>query len=68
MTFEQMYPTQVRCGDVAQCVERVALLQEELGITQFWVYLDLGGLAQREVLHALERFATRVIPRFRRQG
>jgi natural product biosynthesis luciferase-like monooxygenase protein len=68
VTFEQMYPTQVLCGDAGQCVERVALLQEELGITQFWVYMDLGGLAQREVLRSLERFATRVIPHFRRQG
>ena len=66
VTFEQMYPTQVLCGDPAQCVDRIALLQEELGMTHFWVYMDLGGLDQRELLRSIERFATRVMPQFRR--
>jgi hypothetical protein len=42
-----MYPNQVLCGDPAQCVERIALLQEQFGVTHFWVYMDLGGLDQR---------------------
>jgi hypothetical protein len=66
VTFDQMYPAQVLCGDAAQCVERVALLQEEFGVTHFWVYMDLGGLEQRELLRSMERFATRVIPQFGR--
>jgi alkanesulfonate monooxygenase SsuD/methylene tetrahydromethanopterin reductase-like flavin-dependent oxidoreductase (luciferase family) len=65
VTFDQMYPAQVLCGDAAQCVERVALLQEEFGVTHFWVYMDLGGLDQREMLNSMERFASRVIPQFR---
>jgi natural product biosynthesis luciferase-like monooxygenase protein len=65
VTFEQMYPNQVLCGDPAQCMERIALLQEELGMTHFWVYMDLGGLEQRELLRSMERFATRVISQFR---
>jgi alkanesulfonate monooxygenase SsuD/methylene tetrahydromethanopterin reductase-like flavin-dependent oxidoreductase (luciferase family) len=65
VSFEQMYPDQVLCGDPSQCVERVALLAEEYGVTHFWVYMDLGGLAQREVLGSMERFATRVMPKFR---
>lgn len=65
VTFEQMYPDQVLCGDAAQCVDRVALLRDEFGVTHFWVYMDLGGLERRELCRSLERFATRVIPQFR---
>jgi natural product biosynthesis luciferase-like monooxygenase protein len=65
VTFDQMYPDQVLCGDAAQCVERVALLGEEYGVTHFWVYMDLGGLPQSELRASMERFATRVIPQFR---
>lgn len=64
LTFDRMYPDQLLCGDVAQCVERVALLGEEYGVTHFWVYMDLGGLPQRELRDSMERFATRVIPKF----
>ncbi len=63
--FEQMYPDQVLCGDTSQCVDRVALLQEEFGVSNFWVYMDLGGLPQRDLLRSMERFATKVIPQFR---
>ncbi len=65
ITWERMYPTQVLCGDPAQCIERVALMQEEFGVSHFFVYMDLGGLAHRQVLQSIERFATRVIPCFR---
>jgi natural product biosynthesis luciferase-like monooxygenase protein len=65
VTFEQMYPDRVLCGTPAQCVDRIGLLQEELGITHFHVYMDLGGLDHREVMRSLERFATKVIPHFR---
>jgi natural product biosynthesis luciferase-like monooxygenase protein len=65
VSWEQMYPNQVLCGDPAQCVERIALLQEQFGVTHFWVYMDLGGLDQREMLNSMERFASRVIPQFR---
>lgn len=41
------------------------MLREELGITHFHVYMDLGSLDHGEVLRSMERFATRVIPRFR---
>jgi hypothetical protein len=62
VSFDQMYPDQVLCGDPSQCVERVALLAEEYGVTHFWVYMDLGGLERRELLSSMERFATHVMP------
>src|SRR5262245_49841249 len=65
VTFEQMYPDRVLCGTPAQCVDRIGMLQEELGITHFHMYMDLGGLDHREVRRSLERFATKVIPHFR---
>jgi alkanesulfonate monooxygenase SsuD/methylene tetrahydromethanopterin reductase-like flavin-dependent oxidoreductase (luciferase family) len=61
-----MYPKQVLCGDAGQCIERIALLQEELGLDHFHMYMDLGGMEHREVMRSLERFATRVMPHFRR--
>jgi len=64
-TFDQIYPDQVMCADAEQCVERVALLGEEFGVTHFWVYMDLGGLPQHELRGSMERFATRVMPKFR---
>jgi alkanesulfonate monooxygenase SsuD/methylene tetrahydromethanopterin reductase-like flavin-dependent oxidoreductase (luciferase family) len=65
ITWERMYPTQVLCGDPAQCVERIGLMQEQFGVTHFWVYMDLGGLEHRQLLQSIERFATQVIPHFR---
>ena len=66
ITWERMYPTQVLCGNPAQCVERIGLMQEEFGVTHFWVYMDLGGLDQRELRESMERFAIQVMPHFRR--
>ena len=65
VTFDQMYPDLVMCGDPEQCVERIELLQEELGLTNLLVYMDLGGLGQKELRGSMERFATKVIPHFR---
>jgi natural product biosynthesis luciferase-like monooxygenase protein len=65
VTFEQMYPERVLCGTPAQCVERIAKLQEELGITHFHAYMNLGGLEHREVMRSMERFAKYVMPHFR---
>jgi natural product biosynthesis luciferase-like monooxygenase protein len=62
--FEDMYPSQVLCGDPEQCIERVGLMQDEFSVTHFWVYMDLGGLEPHEVRRSMERFATRVMPHF----
>jgi len=65
VSWNRMYPAQVMCGDPAQCVERIALMQEQFGVTHFWMYMDLGGLEHREMMQSMERFATCVIPHFR---
>jgi natural product biosynthesis luciferase-like monooxygenase protein len=65
ITWDRMYPDQVLCGDPAQCVDRIGMLQEQFGVTHFWVYMDLGGINHAELLRSIERFATRVIPQFR---
>ncbi|MBV8136286.1 MAG: LLM class flavin-dependent oxidoreductase [Deltaproteobacteria bacterium] len=64
-SWKRMYPDQVMCGDAQQCVDRVSLMQEQYGVTQFWVYMDLGGLPHNDLRASMERFATRVIPQFR---
>jgi natural product biosynthesis luciferase-like monooxygenase protein len=65
ITFDQMYPDQVLCGDVSQCIDRVAFMQERFGVNNFWTYMDLGGLDHTDLRRSMERFATRVIPQFR---
>ena len=49
VTFDQMYPNLVLCGDPSQCVDRIGLLQEELGLSNLMLYMDLGGLDQKEL-------------------
>lgn len=65
VTFDHMYPDLVMCGDPSQCVDRIGLLQEELGLSNILLYMDLGGLAQKELMGSMERFATKVMPHFR---
>jgi hypothetical protein len=35
-------------------------------VTHFWVYMDLGGLPQKDLRASMERFAIKVIPQFSR--
>ena len=65
VTFDQMYPDLVLCGDPSQCVDRIGLLQEELGLSNLLLYMDLGGIDQKELRGSMERFATKVMPHFR---
>ena len=65
VTFDQMYPDLVLCGDPSQCVDRIGLLQEELGLSNLMLYMDLGGLDQKALRGSMERFATKVMPHFR---
>ena len=64
VTFDQMYPALVMCGEPSQCVDRIGMLQEELGLNNLLLYMDLGGLDQKALMGSMERFATKVVPHF----
>lgn len=51
-------------GPPARCVERIGLLREQLGIDYMICQFAYGGMEQRAVLRAMERFATEVMPAF----
>ena len=68
VTFADIYLAQALCGDPALCIDRIARRYEELGITHFYAYMDLGGVYQRALRGSMERFAARVMPLFRRPG
>jgi natural product biosynthesis luciferase-like monooxygenase protein len=50
-------------GDVATCIEKVEQVRGA-GINYMLNWTSLGGLAQDKVLHSMELFATKVMPRF----
>jgi hypothetical protein len=53
-------------GSSAQVVDRIAQARELLGVDTLFVKFDGGGLPEPAVLAAMETFATRVMPAFRR--
>ena len=53
-------------GTAAECVEVLASLQEDLGLTYIAANVCLGGLEMVEVRRSMERLATDVVPHFQR--
>jgi natural product biosynthesis luciferase-like monooxygenase protein len=54
----------VVAGTAAECVEVLASLREELGLTYVAANVCLTGLSPAEVRRSMERLATRVVPHF----
>jgi alkanesulfonate monooxygenase SsuD/methylene tetrahydromethanopterin reductase-like flavin-dependent oxidoreductase (luciferase family) len=63
--FDRARQTLAVCGDVEECIDRVAQAAAAVGNTHYWVYTDLGGLPRAEVWASLRRFAEKVMPKFR---
>jgi alkanesulfonate monooxygenase SsuD/methylene tetrahydromethanopterin reductase-like flavin-dependent oxidoreductase (luciferase family) len=53
------------CGDPEEVAGRLNRLGSLLGLDAHLVIVDIGGLAQREVLSVIRLFGTEVIPRLR---
>ncbi|HET9141276.1 LLM class flavin-dependent oxidoreductase [Actinophytocola sp.] len=53
------------CGDPAEVAGRLNHLGSVLGLDAHLVIVDIGGLAQREVLAVIRLFGTEVIPQLR---
>jgi len=56
----------VIAGPPAECIEVLASLREDLGLTYLAANVCLGGLEMAEVRRVMERLATQVMPAFQR--
>lgn len=54
-------------GDPEYVAEKIILLRQNLGITRFFLHVNVGSMPHREVLRAIELLGTRVAPIVRRE-
>jgi len=54
-------------GDPEYVAEKILLLRKNLGVTRFFLHLNVGTMPHREVLRAIELLGTRVAPIVRRE-
>jgi luciferase family oxidoreductase group 1 len=67
ITWEQLLEAgAVICGDRDHCIERIAQIEKQFGMTQLLCWTRLGGLDHRKVLHSMELMQKHVIPHFKR--
>jgi len=49
-------------GDPEFVAEKILLLRKNLGVTRFFLHINVGTMPHRDVLHAIELLGTRVAP------
>lgn len=49
-------------GDPEFVAEKIILLRKNLGVTRFFLHVNVGTMPHREVLHAIELLGTKVAP------
>lgn len=54
-------------GDPEFVAEKIVLLHKNLGITRFFLHVNVGTMPHREVLHAIELLGTKVAPLVRKE-
>lgn len=54
-------------GDPEFVAEKIILLRKNLGITRFFLHVNVGTMPHREVLHAIELLGTKVAPIVRKE-
>ncbi|SDC54748.1 probable oxidoreductase, LLM family [Paenibacillus sp. UNCCL117] len=54
-------------GDPEYVAEKIILLRKNLGITRFFLHVNVGTMPHREVLRAIELLGTRVAPLVRQE-
>lgn len=58
----------VICGDRDHCIEKIAELRKNFGITQLLCWTRMGGLDHRKVLKSMEMMQKYVIPHFKQDA
>lgn len=54
-------------GDPEYVAEKILLLRKNLGVTRFFLHLNVGTMPHREMLHAIELLGTKVAPIVRKE-
>lgn len=54
-------------GDPEFVAEKILLLRKNLGVTRFFLHVNVGTMPHREVLHAIELLGTKVAPIVRKE-
>jgi alkanesulfonate monooxygenase SsuD/methylene tetrahydromethanopterin reductase-like flavin-dependent oxidoreductase (luciferase family) len=54
-------------GDPEYVAEKIVLLRKNLGVTRFFLHINVGTMPHREVMHAIELLGTRVAPIVRKE-
>ncbi|WP_102348593.1 LLM class flavin-dependent oxidoreductase [Bacillus sp. Marseille-P3661] len=54
-------------GDPEYVAEKILLLQKNLGITRFFLHINVGTMPHRELMHAIELLGTKVAPIVRKE-
>lgn len=54
-------------GDPEYVAEKIILLRKNLGVTRFFLHVNVGTMPHREVLRAIELLGTRVAPIVRKE-
>lgn len=54
-------------GDPEYVAEKILLLRKNLGVTRFFLHINVGTMPHRDILHAIELLGTRVAPIVRKE-
>lgn len=49
-------------GDPEYLAEKIILLRHNLGVTRFFLHVNVGTMPHREVMRAIELLGTKVVP------
>jgi alkanesulfonate monooxygenase SsuD/methylene tetrahydromethanopterin reductase-like flavin-dependent oxidoreductase (luciferase family) len=63
MDYESLLRGPAICGSPAEVVDRIATINQQLGLEVHYLMLDAGGLPPREVREVIELLGTDVLPR-----
>ncbi len=65
VTYDFLANEVVLFGDAERVIDRLAMLRDELRLTDVICWMNFGGLDDQAVRGSMRRFAEKVIPRFR---
>lgn len=54
-------------GDPEYVAEKIILLHKNLGVTRFFLHLNVGTMPHRDIMHAIELLGTKVAPIVRKE-
>ncbi len=54
-------------GDPEYVAEKILLLRKNLGVTRFFLHINVGTMPHRDILHTIELLGTRVAPIVRKE-